>query len=188
MKKLSLASLSLAALGIISTLAACTAAQNNSGVETTAASAAPIVKTSKVSAAVNFSSDFDGILKAGETKTIRMTLTDNYPSGTLTVTVLPNDALSVFPDNAPFVFSMAGDAPHGFDLTVSALRDGQHYLNFNGIAEFGNGQVARVSHAISVRSGVALEKTAPLSSDSKNSAPSTGGVVVMDAEEEIIQK
>ena len=146
------------------------------------------IKTSKPGAGVFISSDYDGTAEAGEERLIRIKVSDKYPSGTLTVSIVPNADLSVSGGETAYVFDMSGDRSHEINISVKALSEGIHYLNLKAVAEYGDQQVAGANSAITFNAGVERPKGLNRVIDEAPSASEkqSGSVVVMDAEEEII--
>ena len=179
--------LKIAALPFLcaATLTACSASKATQK-NTAAVQSEPAVQTIKIGAHISFEHDFDGALKSGEIETVNLSIRDRYAAGILTVDILNNENLSVLSSQPSYSFDMSGDAPHEIDFNVQALTDGLHYLNFKARAELPDGQVLPASFSIKVSSGIANQKTriaAPIDSD--NAPAPSGGVIVMDAEEEI---
>lgn len=145
------------------------------------------IKTSKPGAGVFISADYDGTAKAGEERILRVKVRDQYPSGTLKVSVLPNPELSLSGVQDVYVFDMSGDRAHEIRLSVKALSNGIHYLNFQAVAEYGDRQVARANSAITFNVGVSRSKVVkPSPGKARLEKQAASEVVVMEAEEEII--
>jgi len=82
---------------------------------------------------------------------------------------------------------MSGDRAHEIRLSVKALSNGIHYLNFQAVAEYGDRQVARANSAITFNVGVSRSKVVkPSPGKARLEKQAASEVVVMEAEEEII--
>lgn len=145
------------------------------------------IKTSKPGASVFISSDYDGTAMAGEERVVRIKVSDQYPSGTLRVSIVPNADLLVSGGETAYVFDMSGDRPHEISVSIKALSEGVHYLNLKAVAEYGDQQVARATSAVTFNAGVELSKGLNRMADEAPVENKSGSdVVVMEAEEEII--
>lgn len=156
-------------------------------VQKTAQAPAYLSHVTKAGAAVGLTHDYDGHSKVGETETIRVTLSDRYETGILTVSASGSDGLSVSPVNTGKSFRMDGSENHTFDVQAGANAEGVYSLNIKMEANAGTGQVARSTATIALYVGdsVRFEKNSASKNQSQKSQ-TTSKLSIMDAEETII--
>ena len=170
---------------LCATLAAAGCAAQTHTSSTESVQATEYIKTSKPGAAVSFSHDYDGTAVPGETRQIRIQIEDGYAAGNLQVSIASNEALSISNAGSTFNFNMAGENTHEIVTSVKALSDGIHYINIKAVAEYESTQVARSSFAIVFNAGVEMQKGRAVTV-TPQSTLNNPGVIVMEAEEEII--
>lgn len=156
-------------------------------IQKTAQAPAYLSHVTKAGAAIGLSHDYDGHTKVGETETIRVTLSDRYESGVLTVSANGSNGLSVSPENSGKSFRMDGTENHTLDVLARADAEGIYSLNIQMEANAGPGQVARSTATIALYVGesVQFEKNSAGKNQPQKSqaAPKLS---IMDAEETII--
>lgn len=131
--------------------------------------------------------NYDGKTSAGEIENIEISIVDGYDAGTLSVTVMPTEGLTLYSDIREHKFSMIGDAPHNLVASVSAATNGVYYLNLHMSASDNAGNVIQRSSGIALYVGTnakALKRDMLI--DASPDVAGEPGLVVMDAEEEII--
>ncbi len=148
------------------------------------------VKTAKPGAAVTFQNISDQAASqdtSGNSRDVRVRISEEYSSGLLTVRVIDNPNLSVS-GAGTYTFDMSGDAPHEIVLSVKPLADGKHYLNFSAVADYEGGQSARAGYAVTIYSGVQPQKADAAIAGEAQTGAEPRGLIVMDAEETIEPK
>lgn len=156
-------------------------------IQKTAQAPAYLSHITKAGAAIGLTHDYDGHTKVGETETIRVTLSDRYDSGVLTVSANGSNGLSVSPENTGKSFRMDVTATHILDVQARADAEGIYSLNIQMEANVGTGQVARSTATIALYVGdsVQFEKNSTGKNQPQKSeaAPKLS---IMNAEETII--
>ncbi len=143
----------------------------------------------KPGAALRLAHDFEGNFAPGEVATVRVKLMDEYDAGILSVNVLDGDGVRILSDMRHLKFQMTGNSVHEFDVQFAALEDADGYINILSTVELPDGSVLMRQHGISLKSGDGLvDQPKNAMGEDTDQPVSTGGIVVMDAEETVIQK
>lgn len=167
---------------------ACTAGNAASTHEMVATKKGEYIQTAKPGAAVEFRQIGSNKITDMNSREIRIQIIDGYDAGTLTVNVINNEALSLSGSATSYAFDMSGSTPHEIAVNVNPLVTGKLYLNFNAVAEYGAGQVARTQYAVPIYADTEPQKGNAESLDTAERTTTAPGIVVMDAEETIITK
>lgn len=137
----------------------------------------------KPGASVDFSHDYSGASKSGQTEVVTFMLSEPHDSGTLSLTARADEGLEIYSDVSNLSFDMASGREHRLDVQVGTPIAGTHYLSFTAATDTGSGQrmMRSFSVAFNVDGGAAALKTQQAPKGTRVS----GGLVIMDAEETI---
>ncbi len=146
---------------------------------------------SKPSAAIDFQHDFSGRSTVGATQIVTMKVMDRYPGGTVDISVMPSEGVTVFKNNTQRSFKMGGNE-NEFQLQFQANSEGVHRINVLAKATLSDGQVINRSYSMPIYVG---DQFQPTKGSTKNrdlndanrqlQKESSSGLIVMEAEETI---
>ena len=145
----------------------------------------------KPGAAIRFQIENGGALSAGEIRTVKVTVFNEYDGGDVAITVGDAPGVRILSDIRDHKFSMAGNASHSFDVQLSAGQDGVYSIPLIATANLENGQTMMRSGGLSLRVGEQANLKRTILSESETDsevlteADVSGGVVAMEAEETI---
>ena len=134
--------------------------------------------------AVRFTHNLSENVEPGAISSVRIDLKDEYGAGTVKVSIVETPGLHIYSDQRELEFDMASGQAKQFEIQFGSKQAGRHLLNFITTVELPDGQVLKRANAIPVNIGQAeavVKSAAPVVS----SAKSSGGIVVMEAEETI---
>ncbi len=137
----------------------------------------------KPGAAVDFSHNYDGHTKPGETESFQITVRERYQSGMLNISIATSEGLVLSSANHAN-FSMSYDSDKPIDVRVSAPAAGKYYVNFQAMADDGNGNTAPRAYSVAIYVGDKSDYKKP-DQPSKIEETDDGKIIVMDAEETI---
>ena len=146
---------------------------------------------SKPGAAIDFAHDFSGRSTVGATQIVNMKIMDRYPGGTVQISVLPSEGITVFENNSQKSFKMSG-GENDFQIQFQADREGVHRITILAQAVMQNGQTISRSYSMPVYVG---DQYRPVKKSVKTvdegdrvlqkNGETDGGLIIMDAEETI---
>lgn len=109
-------------------LSACASPQAETDLHADAKLTVPMT-TVKPGADVTLNSALPKDMVAGSFQTVRLSLTDGYADGILSMRVEPSEGLRLFGGNSSKTFNMAKSGAHDWDVDVAADADGVYFLN-----------------------------------------------------------
>ena len=184
--------LTIASTAMALSLAACSSQPvTNTAAPATESKAAHGGEYQKPGAAIRFQVENGGALSAGEIRTVKVTVFNEYDGGDVTITVGETPGVRILSDIRDHKFSMAGNASHSFDVQLSAGQDGVYSIPLIATADLGNGHTMMRSGGLSLRVGEQANLKRMILSESETDsevlteADVSGGVVAMEAEETI---
>lgn len=149
---------------------------------------APHVAHTKLSAAIDFNTEFSGRANVGVTETLNINVTSRYPGSSVAYEILPSPGLQIFQNNGMTETTRSlSESGHDLSLQFQPLIEGAHSVTILAKVTMADGQYMTRSHSIPVYVG---EKFRPTKNLVTPVAPSdmpteVGGMVIMDAEETI---
>lgn len=142
----------------------------------------------KPGASVTVSHNYSGQSKLGGVDNIRVSFKERDTDGVMTVKILPSAGLNIASAGDVQTFQMSGTDTHEMDISVTAQTDGQYFVNLLITADRGVGSVSTQSYGIPIYAGSAVPSKQ--GSGMKNTSEIkkvSGGLIVMEAQETIIQ-
>jgi len=122
-------------------------------------------------ASVTYAYNLKSQLSAGENTTFKLTLSESYNAGNLTVNLSADGGIVLFPTSTQASFDMTSVDSHDMDVSFTANANGRHYINVQAQAIDSAGNTMPRIFSIPVQVG-----------------PPAAKVISMEAEEEIIFK
>ena len=147
---------------------------------------------SKPSAAIDFRHDFSGRSTVGAMQTVNLKVIDGYPDGKVEIKIVPSDGIQIFQNNAQASFSMGG-RENNVPIQFQVNQEGVHRITVIAVATLGNGQSISRSYAMPVYVGDkyqapgkgSIKAAYPGDNNLQSQKQSSGGLIVMEAEETI---
>lgn len=149
---------------------------------------APHVAHTKLSAAIDFNTDFGGRASVGAVETLNINVTSRYPGSTVAYEIMPSAGLQLFQNNGLTETSRAlGESGHDLSLQFQPLTEGAHNVTILAKVMLADGQYMTRSHTIPVYVGQKFQpvKNSVSPAVPKDTPTEVGGMVIMDAEETI---
>ncbi len=135
----------------------------------------------KPGAAINYEHNLPKDIAPGQTAVFQLTLSESYDSGTMSVNVLADGDIQIFPSSSRASFDMSAGRQHVMDVSVTVGSLGRHYINVRAEAESG-GQIMPRIFSIPVQSG----PVQAMKPNSKMVTTASGeNIIVMEAQEVI---
>ncbi len=148
---------------------------------------APHTPHTKLSAAVDFNTDFSGRADIGVVETLNINVTSHYPGSRVSFELLDAPGLQIFQKSGlTETTASLGEGGHDLSLQFQPVTEGVHDIIILAKVTLADGQYMTKTHLIPVYVGDQFQP----SKEVKTLEPSTtsqelGGMIIMDAEETI---
>lgn len=149
---------------------------------------APHQAHTKLSAAIDFKTDFDGRGNLGVTQTVNLTVTSLYPGSSASFEVLPTPGLQMFQKSGlTETFSVLGEGGHDLSFQFQPLSEGVHDIVILAQVSLADGQFMTKSHLVQVYVGDEFQRSKEKvgTFTPATTSQEVGGMVIMDAEETV---
>lgn len=144
------------------------------------------VATVKPGASIKFSHTISSAVSANTPEIIEIVVNEPYSGGALWLQATGDDGLNVLSGDAPVRFDMYSVSQHKWSVRVSADADGVYYLNVFATVEPEGRSKSMRSYAVRIEVGGGSAGVQSKSSGVLGKTPDGETIVILDAEEEII--
>lgn len=145
---------------------------------------AKVMATVKPGASLSFTSTSPKNLGVSEIGRVKITISDGYDNGTLSINAVPEDGLRFVSETGRTEFSMASVEAHEWELDVMASAKGVYYINVFAEALTPQNPTPQFrSYAVRVQVGDLTDAELKGSLKTNGRLSTDGTVVVMEAEE-----
>lgn len=143
-------------------------------------------KTSKPGPAIEMRLDLRGKVMPGDAGVATLRISDGYADGVMSLTASSKTGLGVFPTSGATSYSMAGDAPHLWDVYFKSDVAGVHYLDVYAVAtDADNVIIGARSFSFQIAVGDAAAPAAKTGPAPNVSGEGADRKIILDAEETI---